>query len=517
MNVFALLCCLACQDPAPVPGSIPPPPRALDVLELKNGDELQGHITTEIDGYVEIQLEVGAVVGISRAQIAAIRRGAGGAPAPTAPLPSTNEWFVLHDAQGSAVGWLHTSSSPTAAGGLSIHEEYEFVEGQRRYQVTSLATTDARLQPVGCYFRERISEPMLASLALSNFDTSGQHDRIADERIVEAKCEAGRLLVQRLDRSGRRERELPWTDGSSFPLLARLRARHDGRPTGTLSLFDPATEEMVQRSYDGSRQRAVVVDGKRARVTEVAEHSATGSNREWVDATARTVRRELAGPALVAVPSSADSAAKAVGAVTIASAIAAEAGGTFGLWVPNPAWVVRDGSPAGQIVLGCEAHGASVALTRLDHLETATMLEVAVDAVAKWFQLLHPELEPAGREPVRVRDRAGIRLSARGRRSGASWRATVDVIPHRGRFLALVCIAPEAAWDELAADFAFLQRSVELEEQALAPKLQGPLAERPATPRANAPASTPATTPSPAKPPARKATNDTSVRIPGAV
>ena len=399
----------------------------------------------------------------------------------------------------------------TAAGGLSIHEEYEFVDGQRRYQVTSIAIADAALQPVSCYFRERISEPVIASLALTMVDSSGQQDRIVDERIVEATCEVGRLRVQRLDRSGRRERDLPWNAAASFPLLARLRARHDGRETGALSLFDPAVEELVQRSYDGSHQRAVVVDGKRARVTEVAEHSATGSNREWVDATYHTLRRELAGPALVALPSSVGSANASLSAPAIPSAIAAEAGGTFGLWVPNPAWLVREGSPAGQIVLGCEPHDASVAFTRLDHLETGTSLDAAADAVGKWFLLLHPELEMAGREATRVRDRASIRWSARGRRAGAAWRATVDVIPHRDRFLALVCIAPDAAWEELAADFAFLQRSVELEEQALAPKLQGPLAmKRAAPPRTAAPA------PKPALPPVapRRSASDTSVRIP---
>lgn len=482
MIPFAFVVLLACQDPSPTSSSpaAPAAPQStpsLDVIELKNGDTLEGRITAEVDGYIELTLGEGATVGVSTATVARVRRGAGAAaPGPQVPLPVHAEWFVLHDAAGACVGWLRTTVSATADGTYTIGEEYEFVAGRRRFQVTSLASAGGDRRPRTCYFRERQSEPVLASLQLGVGDGS-QQERVVDERIVEAKVEDGRLHVQHLDRHGRREREFAWPEGATFPLLARTQARLGGAPIDALPVFDPATEEMATRSYDGSRRRRVVHDGEPTFVQEVAEASAAGRNSEWLDAQFHTLRRELAGPSLVAVPSSADSMKLAVGATSIPGAIVAEAGGSFGLWLPNPAWAPREEQPAGQVALVCEAHGATVALSRLDHLEPGLSLDSAADAVANWFTLLHPELRLGARQSITVRERTAARLLADGRRAGAGWRATVDVIPQRDRFVVLVCCAPAAAWDELAPDFAFLLRSIELEAQALAPRLQGPLAE----------------------------------------
>ncbi len=474
MNPLLLPLLLACQDPSPPPQV---PATARDVIHLKNGDTIEGRITASIDGYLEVEIEAGATIGLAGNQVASIKRGAAAA-APSAAIDRRTEWFVLHDASGQAVGWLSVVVTPRADGGFTANEEYEFQNGARRYQVTTQASADAQLQPTSCYYRERVTEPVLGSLTLFSADRAGLQERIVDERIVEATRRGERLLVQRLDKNGRSERDLPWTADHNFPLLARTLARARGAATTTLALFDPATEELVQRSYDGSLRRAVVIDGKSVQVTEVAETGATGRNAEWVDASARTLRRELAGPALVAVPSSASSARLAVGSSTIASAIATEATGAFGLWVPNPAWLARAPMPAGQVALACEAHGASVHLSRLDHLEADTSLSVAADAVTSWFRLLQPQLSVTAREETTVRDRASVRLTAKGRSQGVDTTATLDVIAHQGRFLVLTCVAPAAAWDELAADFVFLRRTVELDARALQPELQGPIAQR---------------------------------------
>ncbi len=475
MHLFAALLALCCQDPAALP---PSTTRAVDVIELKNGDQLQGRITAETDGYVEIELEVGATVGFSTAEVRAVRRGVAITVVASAKVTAQKEWFVLHDACGNAVGWLNTAVVHREDGGFTVNEEYEFQNGSRRYQVTTLAVADAAGLAVSTYFRERITEPILAVLRLPIADVGGQHERVVDERIVEATRVDNHLVVQRLDRTGRKERQLPWSSGASFPLLARAMARATPAAGVATSMFDPASEEMVVRQYDGNRLRSVVLDGKTVQVTEVAETSTTGRNSEWIDAGMRTVRRELAGPALVAVPSNAESARLAVGATSIPGSIMPEAGGTFGLWVPNPAWLAQEGLPAGQVALSCEVHGASVSLSRLDHLEPTTPLDVAADAVSNWFRLLQPELVIHAREAVTVRERAAVQLRAAGKRAGVPWQATVEVIPHHGQFLVLVLVAPSRAWDELASDFVFLRRSIELDAQALAPKLQGPLMGR---------------------------------------
>lgn len=477
MHSFALLLLFACQDPAP--GGAPPVRSVpLDVVELRNGDTLEGRITVEVDGYVELQLDAGATVGFSTAAVAHIRRGAGGAaPATAADLPAHGEWFVLHDAVGDAVGWLSTSVTANQDGGFTIGEEYEFTAGPKRYQVTSMATAGADRRPRSCYFRERISEPVLATLSTGLLDGSSQ-DRTVDERIVEARVDGRTLRIQHLDRTGRRERELAWPEAASFPLLARTLARSASSPLGDTPVFDPAGEELVVRSYDGTRRRKVVHDGVTTTVQEVAEASTAGRNSEWLDGTFHTLRRELAGPSLVALPSASDSARLAVGAVQIPAAIVPEPSGAFGLWIPNPAWTRREDLPVGQVALLCQLHDASVALSRLDHLEPGASLDTAAEAVANWFALLHPDLRLGAASPLAVRERQAIQRIAEGRRGGVPFRATLDVIPQREHYLVLVCMAPVAAWDELAADFAFVRRSVELEAQSLAPRLQGPLAEK---------------------------------------
>ncbi|HZN37470.1 MAG TPA: hypothetical protein VFD82_01630, partial [Planctomycetota bacterium] len=298
---------------------------------------------------------------------------------------------------------------------------------------------------------------------------------IVEERIVEATASGDRLHVMRLDRAGRHERQLDWAPGATFPLLARTLARRSSGAVAATA-FDPALEEIVTCSYSGARQRLVTLDGNATKVTEIAETTATSRNSTWIDANLQTVRRELAGPSLVALQSSADSARLAVGGVRTASAVVSEQGGEFGLWVPNPAWQVQEGIPQGQVVLACDAHGATISLTRLDHFDPETSLEAAADAVGRWFTLLHPGLKVGGSSRIAIRDRKAVQMLAKGGSAKRPMRAEIDVMAHQGQFLALVCLAPAAAWDELAADFEFLRRSLELSPQALAPTLQGPLA-----------------------------------------
>jgi len=473
--LFPLLLCL-CQSPqAPADAAAP---QRLDVVTLKNGDELTGRVTAELDGYVEVEIETGAVIGVSRAMVKEVRRGAVDAPDVVDSVRPEDAWFVLHDADGRSVGWLHSAVTLGNSGTFTVSEEYEFSVGARRYQITSLCTGDQNGDATSCYFRERISEPKLAVQHLPNDDPLASRDRIVDERIVEADCKGELLVVRHLDGSSRSERTLPWTAKSTFPLLARTLARQRQTSIGPVAMFDARGEELIVRTIDATGARHVELDGRRMRVTEVSETTAAGHNREWLDADMNTVRRELAGPALVAVPSSASSARGAVGVTSIASAIVAEADGRFGLWVPNPAWVAVEPLPAGHLALRCAAHDAEVRLSLLEHLDDGTVLDSAADAVAKWFVLMHPQLQVDSRHAHRVRERDGVRMHASTRGGVRGERATIDVVPHDGRFLVLICRAPRAAWDELDADFTFISRTIELDAPALTPPLQGPLDEK---------------------------------------
>ena len=470
MNALLSLFVLLAQDPSPAAAA---PGDKLDVVVLRNGDELVGRVVTELDGYVSIELEHGAQVGVSRAMVKEIRHDAVAAPARAESVRPADAWFVLHDADGQSVGWLHSSITVAADGRFTVNEEYEFVNGRRRYQVTDqcVATSDGRA--LRCYFRERVSEPTLRGQMVGG-DRAAAAERIRDERIVEAVVDGTTLKVSHLDGRGRKDRELPWTQTATFPLLARTIARQARTVVGPVTMFDPAGEQLVVHCVDGTGARQIMIDGERRRVGEVAETTGGRQNREWVDADLNVLRRELAGPSLVAVASSAESARSAVGVTSIPSAVLAERAGRFGLWVPSPSWTAVADLPAGHIVLDNPAHGARIRLSLLDHLESEIAVETAADAVANWLALLDPELAIDSRFATRVRGRPAVRLLASDRHGRE--RAAIDVLPSEHGFLVIVCRAPVAAWDELAGDFAFVRRTLELDAALLNPKRQGPLA-----------------------------------------
>ncbi|MCR9243406.1 MAG: hypothetical protein NXI31_00135 [bacterium] len=475
---LASLLCLAVAPTAmaqsPTPGVTPESSaeRRLDVIELKNGERFEGRVLTELDGYVEFEIEAGSVVGIGRNRVKQIQRGAGRLIQPVlSAIEPSDEWFALHDAEGVAVGWLHVAVVVAAQGMVTITEEYEFVEGRRRYQITSQCRASANLDPLGCYFRERISEPILAI-------APGEQDRVVGERIVDCKCAGDRLLVTHADQKGRREREYRWDAAATFPLLARLSARTTGRAIRDVMMFDPATEEFSVRSIAEQRRRAVELGGRTQNVTEIIESGADTSNSVWLDASMRTLRREIAGPALVALPSAARGVKAKVGRARIPAALAREAGGRFGLWVPNPAWRVAETTDPGSIALACDVHGASIGVTRIEHLAVGTPIATAAEAVTNWFRLLHPGMQVVARERHAVRDRIAIRLRAEDSHPRRAQKAIVDVIPHEDAFLVLLCVAPESAWRELLPDFDFVQRTIELAPEGVEPPLSGPLRRR---------------------------------------
>jgi len=447
----------------------------LDVVALKNGDQFVGKVTADLDAYIEIRMEDGATIGVSRALVKEVRRGAEVAPSRDAVVRPEDAWFVLHDADGASVGWLHSSVTARQDGSFSINEEYEFVNGVRRYQVTNTCAADKHGRGVRCYFRERVSTPRLRRQMLVD-DPLARDDRVEDERIVEAVVEGGALRVLRLDGRGRHERQLPWSDQSTFPMLARAVARQSATCIGPTAMFDPRHEELMLLRVDGTGSRQMMIEGARQSVSEVLVSSAAGDHvgsREWVGVDDRVVRRELAGPALVAIPSSAQTARRAVGVSSIQSAVVAEVQGRFGMWVPSPAWRSIESLPPGHIAFDCDVHDAAVRVSLIDHLDPGTTLETAADAVGNWFSLLYPQFEVTARAEVRVRGRRAVRMQASDARNVQQ--ATVDVIPFDGHFLMLSCRAPIGALDELAGDFAFVRRTIELEGAALNPTTTGPL------------------------------------------
>ncbi len=456
---------LSAQQPEPPPAQAPAPARA-DLVELKNGEVLEGRVTIELDNYLEIELAVGATVGFSKAQVAAVRRG-GGAPrtAPLLPSPAQEQWFVLHDGLGKAVGWLHSTVAPQADGTVRCAEEWEFQAGARRTAVSLVTLGTARLEPLSCYYRERVA-------------VDGER-HLQEERILQAELRDGALHLQRVTPDSRGERSLGLVPpGTTFRALARLQQVADRSlttPERNVTLFDPIAEELVVCRLEPLRRRNVVLEQTARDVYEIACATAGARNAEWLDADHTTLRREINGPALVALPCSRETAQAAAGSDRdYGKALVVEARSRFGLWRPNPSWQGADEEPVpGQVHL--RGNDGQISLILLDHLPQGTPLATAADAVERWFALLQPDLRITGRSPAIVRGHPAVLLDA-GPRTGKTTTparaGTVHVIEHRSAFLILCCVVPEARRAELAQDLAFVLRTVELDPEGLEPPPQ---------------------------------------------
>jgi len=476
MTISGLLLSLCvCQDPQ---GSMPVPPQGApadgaprrDVVELRNGELLEGRIVLERGNYLEIELAPGSTVGFRTTEVAAVRRGAGEpAQSSAGAALAFDEWYTLHDAAGRPVGWLHSAAVAGEAGGVRLSEEWEFSAGRRHFQVTMLETADAQLRPVSDYFHERVSDEVEGAVP---DDPLGRASRVHSERIVEARADGAVLHVARLRTEGREERDLPWPEGATFPLLARQ--RHLAAHTAlAVPVFDPVIEELTAREFAADRQRTIAVDGRSVPVTEAVESTGSGRNATWLDASARVMRREISGPSLVAMPSTAELARGAVARGTaLPAAFAAETGGRFGLWRPNPAWEVLP-TGEGAVALRCDLHDATISLSVLDHLDKGTTLSAAADAVERWFRLLQPGARIEQREWIKVRDRDALQLQVKGRNGDRAESAVLVVVPWQDVYLVLRCSAPARALEELQPDFAAVIAHLELDSNgvtALLPK-----------------------------------------------
>jgi len=457
--LLLLAAALTVQDPSPA-GTV-------DVIHLATGAELRGRIVSEEAGFVTIEIAPGTQIGLGESLMHGIERGV---PV-EAPLTSAVEgeprttWSVLHDAEGHAIGWLQESVTREADGARRYAEEWRFVTGAVRTELTLLEVVGDD-GPRSCFLHERLRD--------------AASDAVHSETIVRATViEGPRLRVVLRGGAGRDVQEYDLPRGVRFPL--ELRAELRERPPGhhartTHVVFDPRHQQFLEETFDIGRRREVEFRGERRSIRILTSESVHATNHEWLDGASRTIRREINGPTLVAVPTT-EAEARRLSlnhAAGFPPAFAAEPGGEFGLWLPGPAWRFLDEQVPGQISAAAELDRARVALMRLAHVDPDLDGRSVGDAVIRWLRLLHPTLE------VVARDAARPDLVARYRASDDLGRREVriDLLRTRDAWFALCCDAPLAAAGSLAGDFEWIRRRVELHREGFAPTLRGPLAEQ---------------------------------------
>ncbi|MEM7201998.1 MAG: hypothetical protein AAF628_17150 [Planctomycetota bacterium] len=464
--IAPLLALLSLQAVSPAAGAAPSAaatPVVHAVVQLRSGATIEGAVKLETEDYLELRLGRDTLVGFDKARIVAIERRDAAAPAPPrAALDERDEWFVLHDAQGNAVGCLHATVTIDADRCVRLAEEWEFREEGHTIGITSLEVVTADLRPVSCFYHERRRRQVDA--------------QTSQERLVRATVEGEELAVETSTLLDRTRRRWTWREGMRFPLAALEELRQHPPPTGRsieLALFDPAREEMLSRRFAGGVRRRIDLDDREIEVREVSYQVQQQVNVEWVDASARLVRREVNGPCLVAVRSTEAKAARwsFIDRPLSPMALVVDPARHFGLWLPNPVW--REAAlEEGSITVAAPQHDASVRFAVIRDIDEDLLLDSIAEVVARRLGLGRQGWQLEERSAVQVRNRDAVRLV--GTYDGPTGtrltrrRCEVYVLSAEGRDLTLCCDAPEPEFPRLRLDFERIRESLELHPAAVA-------------------------------------------------
>lgn len=434
----------------------PDPPRPSVVIELETGGRLEGEVVEETADYLELRTGPGTTVGFERSKIASIeRRRAAPAPASASSFQPRDEWFVLHDAEGRMVGRMHATLTFDKGDRLRVGEEWEFRGDGNTTEVTLLEVVRPDLTPISCFYHERVRR-------LGD-------GRVEKERVVHGIVDGDRLVVDKKTAGQGERMTYAAPPDLRFPLslLESLRQRRTWVASESHDVFDPRTEQLERREFSSTRRRVALRDAV-VDVREVRHSEALRDSNEWLDASSHTLRREVNGPALVAIPvdgmpgPSTDAPRDPV----FPSTVVAEASGRFALWLPQPSWRAEPVTEPGKVVLREAIHEASACLMVLDQVDPSVLVDSAADDVLRWLRLVKKNLTVTERASTRVRDRGAVRLCAEYSvdRPGESKRSRMEVyvFPLGGTLLALCFDAPAFEFDTMRADFQRILDSVDL-------------------------------------------------------
>jgi hypothetical protein len=471
--MLASLIALALSQAAPGPSISPQAgDQALDRVRLVVGTELTGRIRVETADYVEIELGPGTVIGLATAKIAEIVRAAEASAAPaagepadatwsrTATFEARNDWYVVHDAEGRVVGRMHATLAPADDGGWRIGEEWTFTDQDRTVETTRLDAIDADGLPRSTFHHERVRA------------TTGE---LSADRVVRAVVDGDTLRVHIRSNDGAETKTYRVQEGLRFPLELRheLRRRCAGEQgEQTHPVFDPTHREFerVQVQF-GAVRRVAGKGGEALPVRELRASTTRGHNAEWLDGGPAPVRREVAGPALVAVRVASESEAHALKGAVFPPAFRSESGGAFGLWLPNPGWRFVGEAGQNEVVAELPHERASLALLRLPQLDAGLGLDSAADAVMRWMQWAYPELIENGRTAGTVRASTPV-MEVRATGTTAAGETTqlwVHVLQVDGAWFASCAAAPRHAFDRLEDEFRWMVERFELRRAGFDP------------------------------------------------
>jgi len=460
--------CLAPQSPAQETGK----PPSEDVIILKAGERLSGRIVRETPDYLEVRMGAGTVVGFDKSRVLRITRASASKSGVTTPpaLSNSDSWFLLHNGRGDVVGDLHGSVVRTDDGFFRVGEEWRFRQKTGNTEITLVEVLDDQLHPRSCFYHERTLAP--------------QSRRLVAERLVHGVVEGDRFVVQRRTLGGNAKVRYRLQAGMRFPLSLAEQVRQQRSPLApdtSYSLFDPRIDEFVRCKVSCGPRRKVEWQGRPIYVRELIIKTGSTTNVEWLNGAHATVRREINGQALVAVPTIKDVAQGRRVRVHAGfpSALVTDVDAGLALWLPNPTWrsLPANGS---QVRIEAPLYGATAVLMELDQIDPRLELDSAADAVLRWLRLsLGQDLRVLDRSKEALRGRPSIKIDAsysvpqKGKVDHL--RARVHVFRVRDHYVTLCCTAPTSLHRQLQYDYQRISESVELTSDDFMPKPQGPV------------------------------------------
>jgi len=455
------------------PPSVGSDAQSRDEIVLEGGEKIIGKITKLAGNYIEVRLDENTVVGFDRSRIIRILRGGASAAAVvSARLTARDGWYLLHGGDGRTLGYLHGLVQVTKTGDVQLTEEWFFGGNKGSTRVTVVEIVDSDLRPRSCFYHERVS------------DKSG---RLVAESLRRGTVEGASLLVDWRSLRGREKQKYPFKPGARFPLAFREEIRQSqgvAIHAANRQVFDVKTGQFKNLQASSVQRRKVAIDKRIVAVREVSIEDGSRKNREWIDGNSQVLRREINGPALVAVRTTREQALRTESNYTLrgfSTAIARSADGQIGVWLPNPIWSVK-AAETGSVTVEAPLFAASATLIELSHIEKNVQLASVADDVLRWLRLsVGRKLKVIERTDVRVRRLPAVKLKLRWQaervgESVAFW-GTCHVFRFQDRCLAFFHAAPRANFHVLQDDVARILDSVQLMTEDFAPPSQGTAAK----------------------------------------
>ena len=442
--------------------------RQVDVVQMQNGNLLEGRVLAETETSLSIRIGPGQVVEIPKRLVARFtRRSAPGAKAKAnSPRWHTRKaFFRLRNAEGRLVGKMHYYVRAEAQA-QRLEQQWTFVDGGTRTLIHRIETSDRELNPLSFQYRE------------TSFRRSDKHQ--TRELLVRGKVIGDRLQLESVGPKGRERRTIPFPKGNSFPMLIEEQLRRGevkGAHSYSASVYDPLEAVFELRRWRLEERvpapRSAFAKTAQSRSARLIECTVSGRRqREWISSTGRIALLEVNGVHLVGEPIS-EATANALEAFEKERALPTfKQFGGLELWVPNATWSFGHEPQRGRVLqLVTPFEGAKVAVKFLK-TEDKTILEVAEDYLRRfrlenpWFVQQSYDVSARGENERETAQVEGV--GRRGENLGRQAKIIIRGTP--SGFLVFEAFGKGKTWKRLARELdEFVDASREIQAEMAGP------------------------------------------------